>query len=74
MRKGLISSSIVLSRATELAAGVGTALLGVAIYIYIATKDASIQTGDEPSGRSVVVAFLMLVVPGVFRNKPNALN
>jgi membrane associated rhomboid family serine protease len=49
----------------ELTAGIATALFGLSIYIFITIKDASIQTVNEPSARSVVLMFLMLVVPGV---------
>src|SRR2546427_13029814 len=65
MRTEPIKSSISVLRGLELTGGIATALLGLSIYIYITIKDASIQTVDEPSARSVVVSFLMLVGPGV---------
>jgi hypothetical protein len=66
MRTESIKSSISLLGFLELTAGVATALLGLSIYVYITITDASIQTVDEPSASSVVLMFLMLVVPSLF--------
>jgi hypothetical protein len=61
----LIKSNIVLLRAIEFAGGIVTALLGIFIYVHIALKETAVQTVDEPSPRSVVMVFLMLVCPGM---------
>jgi hypothetical protein len=43
-----------------------TALLGVFIYAHIALDEASRPTAPKSPGGVVIVAFLMLVVPGLF--------
>jgi hypothetical protein len=64
MRTGLIGSSIVLSRALELAGGIATALLGLSIYLHVVIKDASL--GAKFEFPIDVFVFLMLVAPAMF--------